>query len=668
MNQILNSVTSLSQYFSAVGSQSLFPALKSKQQQIAVIYLIALSAIGFFIVMISHFKRRPQSFSAQFPRKPNPIASSIPIVNHKPPIDSNLAPSPSHTTISHSASAASLPQNQSSQVNAAQSSIPSIHPSFQRYNAPLPSSHISHPQVPGSHSSHFQTISLDQLEDEIDALFETVKLEESCLASIDDQEGFDLQNIAYDGKFERKNEIIDNIKALENKIDAILITYPQKVKEYLIQQFSGLHKKDHHATYDHLVKLSGLIDKNQHRVTFVHDCFCAMESFLATSVFTSQTELCLQETKKTDFIVFHEFLSIADKHLGLIDQKDPALCLKLKLKLANLPLRDQAGSAVSRQDRFPNIYVSEADQAAILSVHFQQEEDQLVSEAISVISSKKLQTQDLNKIAKMVSDDRSYLSDQNKIKIKNEIVKILGRQIQGSSKSIYTLLDDKINQQKFLGYSTGYSTGYSNGYPHFHQGSGFVVSPAIDKLYRASKAKQFFFKQRVLPENFIQVPRWYHTTPRLLKIIESAQIKVAHEKAYKGAWVSTQIERGGYGDSVLVFNHRISRLDDGKVFIGYEAGGGTVSNGVRWRGLQCPIPLVDYTSSYVTLIGIPKLKLKTDKQLILNKLKLVNATPTVMSTDQVDYMQKEIIKTIGNPNLNESWWGKADVNSLDKIF
>ena len=57
-----------------------------------------------------------------------------------------------------------------------------------------------------------------------------------------------------------------------------------------------------------------------------------------------------------------------------------------------------------------------------------------------------------------------------------------------------------------------------------------------------------------------------------------------HKKAYKGAWVSNQREKG-YGDHVLVFNQCITQINT-KVFIGFEKGK------VNWRGLQKAIPFI----------------------------------------------------------------------------
>lgn len=186
----------------------------------------------------------------------------------------------------------------------------------------------------------------------------------------------------------------------------------------------------------------------------------------------------------------------------------------------------------------------------------------------------------------------------------------------------------------------------------------------ITTLRLVCKAKTYFVKQA-------EIPRWYHATSQanLEAIIASEKIEVRHQQAFKGSWVSTHRE-SNFGNCVFVFNHSIAQLDP-NVFIGYEKGW----EKKRWRGLQKEIPLVKPGNSFagqnpisnVALVGLYNGYTKDTKQKVVQSLKQIGiAQPKVVDNDVVDYIQRETLLKIGNPNLSENWWGKADVNALDK--
>lgn len=152
------------------------------------------------------------------------------------------------------------------------------------------------------------------------------------------------------------------------------------------------------------------------------------------------------------------------------------------------------------------------------------------------------------------------------------------------------------------------------------------------------------------------VPRWYHATKPnyILPIIQSQNIAVNHKQAFKGAWISNQWELS-FGSCIFVFSNKITEIDGGKVFIGFEKGE------TNWRGLQQPIPLIN-NFVYFAL----------DDYSLYNKNTYVSAlenigiqNPIIISNQLLNFIQKEMMKVLGNPNLNANWWGAADFKHLE---
>jgi hypothetical protein len=355
-------------------------------------------------------------------------------------------------------------------------------------------------------------------------------------------------------------------------------------------------------------------------------------------------------------IVFHEFFTIVDNHLAIVEKKDSQLAVRLKVKLANLPLRDdvdpitQLPVPIDRKVKFPNVHLSERNQVTILVSHFQSEEDKNLATFIANLPSQaKFSDKDIKKLTRMAVKGTSHLSNANMLQLQNALKNKLG------SHAPINWDDFNKVQNAIMSYNHGAFFGY------------FGDSAQVVALHQASKAKKYFERQLGLPEDQIQIPRWYHATKHnqggcnyLSDIIKAGQINVEHRQAFKGAWVSTQRE-WEFGNSVFVFNHRIAKLDP-NVFIGYEKGK------VRWRGLQYAIPLLDASKvSYLSLIGLYQGADKMVKADVKQKLENKNIKNlTIVSVELVDYIQREIIKTIGNPNLSEKWWGKADFSYLEK--
>jgi hypothetical protein len=66
------------------------------------------------------------------------------------------------------------------------------------------------------------------------------------------------------------------------------------------------------------------------------------------------------------------------------------------------------------------------------------------------------------------------------------------------------------------------------------------------------------------------------------------------------------------------------------------------------------------------MVGVYRGAQKADKLAVIDDLKKNNLDHVIVtSTQQVDYINKEMIKILGSPNLSEKWWGKADPSNLE---
>lgn len=444
----------------------------------------------------------------------------------------------------------------------------------------------------------------------------------------------------------------ETIAKLEGQLEKALESYPVVFKNYLFSRFkqNGYgNKRNDHEIFEQLVTLSGHMKKHKDNQNFIREAVNNIDLFLIHFFFTSTTESCIPEEKKVDLIIFHVFFSIVNEHYPLIAATDPDLAQRLKIKLANLPLRDDGDDHAS----FKNSYLSEADQRAILIAHFQEKEDQAVDLAIAQLQYQSFTEKDVKQLARELGEKRSRLSDSNRKKLRDALKVKMGYnapQAWDDEQLICNRLKSSLNV------SQNYNPYYADPY---------AAKTEISSLRLACKAKTYFVNQA-------EIPRWYHATNSLEAIIASGKIEVRHQQVYNGAWVSTHREFG-FGDSVLVFNHSIAQLDP-NVFIGYEKGG----EKKRWRGIQKEIPLVkpgnpaagiNAVIPNVALVGLGNSHTKDTKQRVVQLLEKIGiAQPKVVANDVVDYIQRETLLKIGNPNLSEKWWGKADVKELDKAL
>lgn len=432
---------------------------------------------------------------------------------------------------------------------------------------------------------------------------------------------------------------VTRIADISSSIEGHLTHYPHLFRTFLE---SNTHDQlsDKGNVVEQIAIISALLDRYPYQEFFIQETLRHIYEFL-----DSNWSNTFSEHSKKDLIIYHEFFSIANKHLNTIGASHPELAVNLKIKLANLPLLDD-----DRHLKFPNIYLTEKEQGSILFNHFQENENKMIDAVIAkldTIINSRLDEEDLHQIAKCVSEDKSNLSDTNRTKLESRLKDLLGDALP-SSWDYENVVQFLKNYQKTM--STNQDIGYE-----------------LDSLYAAAKAKYFFERQLNNDESAICIPRWYHTTQlaSLDPIINSGIIKVLHQQAFKGAWVSTQREDSmGNGESTLVFTHHISKLDP-NVFIGFENGE------IRWRGLQTPITLKDPKGQlpFLTIISLfqsDRNLFKNDKQIVSQTLASKHISNIKFMTNRhLEYLQKEVERVIGSPNLTEKWWGKADVNELE---
>lgn len=506
---------------------------------------------------------------------------------------------------------------------------------------------------------------LAMAEGEINQLQEDLQLEYQMLDLYPPSKG--KQNGANGQKNDDAMRCEIKIAKLEKTLEKALNAYPTNWCDYMKAKFSDKYKKNNQQIYEHIVVFSGFMEQNAGNNEFIYNCLKQINLFLTEACFTSDRELCLQEDKKVDFIVFHEFFSIVDWHFKFLEKKDPKLALDLKLKLANLPIRDEQSNLidpqtgkkmpplpVNRAKRFPNVHLTEKNQLEILTDYFQKEEDKFLAALISNLSSiHRLSKKDALRLSKMTAPGKSQLSQANMLNLQNALLKHMGIQPPldwNHEEANLNALNAFFNQP----------TDQSN-----HQ-SGSNDSVEIANLRLSSAARNFFASQNGLSERQIQIPRWYYTTnnTNVEAIIQNGQIDMENHKEFEGVCVSSQIEPSEE-DAVFALNPYIARLDS-DVLTATE--NKRKKGNMRWRGLQSPIPLVDAVNdmTFLNLVGIdtnkPGTRLKLTK--MLQNKGLMNVK--VVSLDLLYYMQKAMIKIIGNPNLSEKWWGIADSSYLDK--
>lgn len=206
-----------------------------------------------------------------------------------------------------------------------------------------------------------------------------------------------------------------------------------------------------------------------------------------------------------------------------------------------------------------------------------------------------------------------------------------------------------------------FSSSYKSYYTYTEDSNPILMLP------RAVKARKFFESQVGLDDTLLRIPRWYHTTgfSKVESIIKDKQIDVRKENnSYEGAWVSTQREapmaRHNGTPSTFVFTHHITQIDP-QVKIETEKGK------TLWRGLQHSISLKNEKNiPHLVLISLDKKNYKDHKMKVMNDLKTQGIhNVTICSNEQLEYMQKEFTCALGNPNLTDLWWGKANVQYVD---
>jgi hypothetical protein len=420
----------------------------------------------------------------------------------------------------------------------------------------------------------------------------------------------------------QEEKILKNNNINENHYNS----YPILFRLKLENDFRNLNKQE---VYNSICNLKTLMDKHSDNVVFVKNCLQQIDQFLGNSLFHSKMHFSLSEMKKNDLLAFRDFFTIIDTYLPVISDSDRQLAVDLKIKCANLPCPKVRPS-------FPNLFLSEKDQLDILIEGLQKKEDEATKQLSEFLKTNNPSISDISRLTKLVSI-KSGLNDENRLKIRTALEVRLKDQ---SPKDWEDYRDVNARLENIFLLEPG-------------------TTPHIDSLKRICKSKLFFKNQLDLDENMIIIPRWYHATHRygINGILTSGEIQVRHEKAFRGAWISTAREQG-FGSYALSLSNKITDLDP-SVFIGYQY------EDRRWRGIQKAIPLKnDENISHLAIVGVPsqldKMAKKTDKLKLIKILKEKGfPDPKAVSVTQLDFIQKEVMSILGTPNLSDQWWGSG---------
>lgn len=392
---------------------------------------------------------------------------------------------------------------------------------------------------------------------------------------------------------------------------------------------NSYEKKDEKKICNSIFCLKSLMELNLNNPIFIENCLEQVNDFLQHYFFHSNENISLSEMNKDNLLFFKDFFDVVDDYLPFIRDENSKLIMSLKIKFANLPTR-------RKRTDFNNLFLSEKDQVKYLEKKLQKKEDEMTDILSLLLKIDGFFVTDVKKLAKLASA-KSDLSNENRLKIRSALEISLKencpenwedyRDVKALLENISLLKEEKISY--------------------------------VENLKKTCKSKAFFSNQLDLDEDMIHIPRWYHTTNSVGVdgIIDLEEIQVRHERNFKGAWVSTERENA-FGDYTFSFNNKIVDPNK-KIVIGFE------HCDRRWRGLQQSIPLkTEENISHLVGIGVSsnlsKNRRKIDKLKLIANLKSIGFQDVkVMSSEQLDFMQKEVKAILGAPNLPIHWWGSG---------
>ena len=486
-------------------------------------------------------------------------------------------------------------------------------------------------------------------------LQEEIQFENDALQLLVDQKDIDYTKSRIQALKDDLDKALEKYKRAELRLDfqpkpisKLMTIDVSELTERLNALEKALPDNKYNSKASHAISnLSDFIDLISNDEQLMTQCFTRIDEILFSKIFSynSKLRLVLDEDDKSGLKSLQQLFPIVNKYISFIEKKNKELATRLKIKFANLPVKVGQDESVDSHIQFPNLYINEVEQVRILIDHFQRKEDKKIDEVLNALGSANFSQENFNKIAKMAADDRSHLSKNNRLKLQDALRKLKRFPIPSSWS--YQEVQKSIHKH-FLSTSNN--------------------SKKVQKLWQTSKAKQFFEAQAGKNEDEIHIPRWYHATKHNISenffdlIAASGEIKVMHKGSYKGAWVSNQRE-SSYGDSVFIFSHRIRKIHP-------KAKIRTRNNdGVRWRGLQKDIPFIEAQNNihgkkeeFLSLIGIRNGYDKNDiKTRIIKDLREKKGlkNPVIFSVRLVDYIHKNILKSIGCPNFSSRWWGSS---------
>lgn len=175
-----------------------------------------------------------------------------------------------------------------------------------------------------------------------------------------------------------------------------------------------------------------------------------------------------------------------------------------------------------------------------------------------------------------------------------------------------------------------------------------VMASTVYRPIDPSQKVIYWFNRSELEENAkhtanIEVGSYYHATSEtaLQSILKGRKVEVRHEKAYRGAFVSTEPELS-FGKCVLVFNRNIERLSQ-------LEHGFTINRSTYWAGFSQDIPVNASTLAYIALNTHDE----SERKALEDKCtQWAGRTITVVP---INYAERELQSLQGAVGIPEEW-------------
>lgn len=430
------------------------------------------------------------------------------------------------------------------------------------------------------------------------------------------------------------------LQDLQDKLNIELINYVDVFSQHLtsvLKDSYGFYNLKYKEIFQHALALCYFMQEHSTCKPFIYECLCKINLSLKEVFFISRSQKTPDYGHLKGSVALDPIFKICDTHYQFIENLDPTLAGELKIKCANLPVSDK----IDRQKTYPKIYLSNKEQLKILIKRLDRDENEYINFLTNKISNNQLKRGEKpiieKRLAKLIRGI-SGLSPENLKKLRQAASQLLGINDEGR---LDAKLDDIIARSKN---TMGYSKNPTDS-----------LEECAERLSWNCKIKTFFYQQKSLSEDEIQIPTWYHCTKTddvFKKIVFGNSpvppcILVKQVSGRKGAFVSNTPEIHIYGQFGVVLTSQITKERD------------VLHTNDNWRGLQKPILLYGQPNS-AALFYVPRAGIgKTTKRTCQSEFKKKFGHKILFSSTEVIKFMREIVsQELGLPNLPLSWFFK----------